>query len=249
MIGTAARAPRIWRFGDGVNTDDILPGRYAPYLVGEDRFHTYAFAHLRPEFASEVRPGDVLVGGRNWGLGSSREYAPRALKRLGVAAIIAGSFARIHYRNLLNLGMPVFEAPEQIDALPDGAEVELDFARAELRVAGAWHRLPPPPHFAAEIVAAGSILAYVARHGHLPGQPPDTDPILSRSGTEISADKPERSMPMQTIDTPYGRIEIEPERLELGELLVTDEGAELEVVALDPLRLEPAPEEEEDWGE
>ena len=72
----ASRPARIWRFGDAVNTDDILPGRFAPFMVGEDRYHTCAFAHLRPEFAAEVRPGDVLVGGRNWGLGSSREYAP-----------------------------------------------------------------------------------------------------------------------------------------------------------------------------
>lgn len=86
--------PRVWKFGDQINTDDILPGKYAPFMVGEDRFHLYAFAHLRPEFAKEVRPGDILVFGRNAGLGSSREYAPEALKRLGVRAIIAKSYAR-----------------------------------------------------------------------------------------------------------------------------------------------------------
>ncbi len=74
--------PRVWKFGDQINTDDILPGKYAPFMVGEDRFHLYAFAHLRPGFAEEVRPGDILVFGRNAGLGSSREYAPEALKRL-----------------------------------------------------------------------------------------------------------------------------------------------------------------------
>ena len=72
--------PRVWKFGDQINTDDILPGKYAPFMVGEDRFHLYAFAHLRPEFAKEVRPGDILVFGRNAGLGSSREYAPQRMR-------------------------------------------------------------------------------------------------------------------------------------------------------------------------
>ena len=130
-------ANRIWRFGDAVNTDDILPGKYAPLMVGEERFHRYAFAHLRPEFASEVRPGDVLVGGRNWGLGSSREYAPQALKRLGVGAILARSFARIHYRNLLNLGIPAFAAPELVDRLGDGERVRLELEAGRLVRIGA----------------------------------------------------------------------------------------------------------------
>ena len=80
--------PRVWKFGDHINTDDILPGKYAPFMVGEDRFHTFAFAHLRPEFAKEVKPGDILVFGRNAGLGSSREYAPEALRKLGIQVVI-----------------------------------------------------------------------------------------------------------------------------------------------------------------
>lgn len=88
-----------------------------------------------------------------------------------------------------------------------------------------------------EVSAAGSILAYVRENGRFPG------------GEAIPPAQPERSTAMQTIETPYGRLEVDPASLELGELLVTDEGAELEVVSLDPLRLEPAPEEEEDWGE
>lgn len=81
---------------------------------------------MRPEFAKEVRPGDILVFGRNAGLGSSREYAPEALKRLGVRAIIAKSYARIFFRNLVNLGIVPFESEEVVDALEDGDEVELD---------------------------------------------------------------------------------------------------------------------------
>ena len=120
---------RIWKFGDSVNTDDILPGKFAPFMAGEDVFQTFAFHYIRPEFAAAVRPGDVLIGGRNWGLGSSREYAPQALKKLQVGGIVAPSFARIHYRNLLNLGIPAFEY-DLTGLLEDGDEVAL-FAHAQ----------------------------------------------------------------------------------------------------------------------
>ncbi|PYE53318.1 homoaconitate hydratase [Deinococcus yavapaiensis] len=162
--------PRVWKFPDSINTDDILPGKYAPFMVGEDVFQTYAFAHLRPEFASQVRPGDVLVGGRNWGLGSSREYAPQALKKLGVAGIVAASFARIHYRNLLNLGVPAFEAPSVIEALQDGDEVTLD-VNSGLLVRGAdTFQLTAPPEFLREALKEGSILAYYRKHQKFPGE-------------------------------------------------------------------------------
>jgi len=161
---------RIWKFGDGVNTDDILPGKYAPFMVGEDVFQTYAFHHFRPDFAPAVRPGDVLVGGRNWGLGSSREYAPMALKKLGVGGIIAHSFARIHYRNLLNLGIPAFEAPDLIELLHDGDEVTLDVNAGILRRGDEVFQLTPPPEFLREALKEGSILAYYRKHQKFPGE-------------------------------------------------------------------------------
>jgi len=166
---------RVWRFGDAVNTDDILPGKYAPLMVGEEVFHRYAFAHLRPEFAAGVLPGDVLVGGRNWGLGSSREYAPQALKRLGVGAIVARSFARIHYRNLLNLGIPAFAAPDLVDALNDGDRVRLEMAHGcivRLRDDATEQSLalPPVPEFLREVLSEGSVLAFFKRHGRFPGE-------------------------------------------------------------------------------
>ena len=168
-------ANRVWRFGDAVNTDDILPGKYAPLMVGEEVFHRYAFAHLRPEFAAEVVPGDVLVSGRNWGLGSSREYAPQALKRLGVGAIVARSFARIHYRNLLNLGIPAFAAPGLVDVLEDGDRVRLEMERGRivrLRDDGTEETLglPPVPGFLQEVLSEGSVLAFYKKHGRFPGE-------------------------------------------------------------------------------
>ncbi|MER3488895.1 MAG: homoaconitate hydratase [Meiothermus sp.] len=164
--------PRVWKFGDSINTDDILPGKYAPFMVGEDRFHTYAFAHLRPEFAQGFRPGDLLVAGRNTGLGSSREYAPEALKRLGLRAIIAKSYARIFYRNLVNLGIMPFEAPQVVDALEDGDEVELEFEGGILKRGSQIFRLKPPPDFLLEALKEGSILEYYKKHGRFPGESP-----------------------------------------------------------------------------
>lgn len=162
--------PRVWKFGDSINTDDILPGKYAPFMVGEDRFHTYAFAHLRPEFAQGFKPGDILVAGRNTGLGSSREYAPEALRKLGLRAIIAKSYARIFYRNLVNLGIMPFEAPEVVDALNDGDEVELEFDQGVLRRGSQAFRLTPPPAFLLEALKEGSILEYYRKHGRFPGE-------------------------------------------------------------------------------
>ncbi len=163
--------PRVWKFGDAVNTDDILPGKYAPFMVGEDTFHRYAFAHHRPEFAEHVRPGDLLVGGRNWGLGSSREYAPQALKTLGVGAVIARSFARIHYRNLLNLGIPAFTSDAVPDALQDGDAASFDLAAGTVTRGDEMFRLELPPAFLREALAEGSILAFYRKHGRFPGEP------------------------------------------------------------------------------
>ena len=161
--------PRIWKFGDSVNTDDILPGKFAPFMAGEDVFQTFAFHYIRPEFAAEVRPGDLLIGGKNWGLGSSREYAPQALKKLGVGGIIAPSFARIHYRNLLNLGIPAFEA-DLLGVLHDGDEVSLDLETGRLTCGEEVFLLTPPPEFLREALREGSILAYYRRHQRFPGE-------------------------------------------------------------------------------
>ncbi len=161
--------PRIWKFGDAISTDDILPGKFAPFMAGEDKFQTFAFHYIRPEFAAEVQPGDILIGGRNWGLGSSREYAPVALKKLHIGGIIAPTFARIHYRNLLNLGIPAFEA-NLLDDLQDGDEASLDVARGLLTAAGREFQLSPPPAFLTEALKEGSILEYYKKHQKFPGE-------------------------------------------------------------------------------
>jgi methanogen homoaconitase small subunit len=157
----------IWLFGDDVDTDQIVPGRYAPYMNSEAELGKYPFIEARPEFAQEVQPGDVIVAGKNFGCGSSREYAPRALTAVGIAAIIAPSFARIFYRNALNLGLRLFEIDVR-DQVTDRQTVELDLARPGLQVDGAWLDLPSPPGWLREAWAEGGIIQYYLNHGHLP---------------------------------------------------------------------------------
>ena len=161
--------PRIWKFGDDVDTDQILPGRYAPYMTSESELARYAFIEHRPEFSRLVQEGDVIVGGKNFGCGSSREYAPRALQKCGVAAIVARDFARIFYRNALNLGLPLFEA-DIASQVEDSAEMELDVEARVLRVGGREFLLPPPPEFVRQIWAAGGIVNYFRQYRHFPGE-------------------------------------------------------------------------------
>jgi methanogen homoaconitase small subunit len=160
---------RIWIFGADVNTDQIVPGRYAPYMLkSEDELRHYPFVEARPEFAAAVRPGDILVAGPNFGCGSSREYAPLALKMVGVGAIVAPLFARIFYRNALNLGIPCFEADLTAE-LRDGQEVAFDLHAGRITADGRAIQLPPPPAFLREVWDAGGIVPYYKRHGRFPG--------------------------------------------------------------------------------
>jgi methanogen homoaconitase small subunit len=161
---------RVWLFGDDIDTDQIIPGRYSPYMTSEGELARYAFIERRPDFAPNVEPGDVIVAGKNFGCGSSREYAPRALLRCGIAAIIAPSFARIFFRNALNLGIPLFEV-DLAGRLADGDEVSLDQAAYQLRTVRDVIELPRPPAFVEAIQREGGIVAYYQRHGRFPGEP------------------------------------------------------------------------------
>ncbi len=158
---------RIWLFGNNVDTDQILPGRYAPYMTSEAELGKYPFIEARPEFGKKVQPGDVIVAGRNFGCGSSREYAPRALQVVGIAAIIAPSFARIFYRNALNLGLPLFEA-DLTKQVQDGQVAELDLAGMALLAPCGRIPLPTPSEFVQHIWAEGGIVEYYRKYGRLP---------------------------------------------------------------------------------
>ena len=161
--------PRAWLFGQDIDTDQIIPGRYSPYMTSEEELPKFAFVEHRPEFATTVRPGDVIVAGRNFSCGSSREYAPRALQKCGIAAIIAPSFARIFFRNAVNLGMALFET-DLTAQIQDGDDVTLDLVGCRLMTATASYALPPLPEFVQQIQREGGIVAFYRRYGRFPGE-------------------------------------------------------------------------------
>jgi len=156
---------RVWKYGDSVNTDVIFPGKYT-YTVDHDpaALARHALEDLDPGFAGSVEIGDVIVAGRNWGNGSSREQAVTCLLAAGVHAVIAKSFARIYYRNAINSGLLVIECPEIVDQVDSGDMIELDMEAAEIRCGGRRYPFPQLPEQVREIVQAGGIIAYLQRN-------------------------------------------------------------------------------------
>jgi 3-isopropylmalate/(R)-2-methylmalate dehydratase small subunit len=159
---------RIWMLGDNVNTDVIIPGRYN---VTTDRAQLarYCLYEVLPEFAQQVQAGDVLMAGHNFGCGSSREHAPAAIQACGVRVVIARSFARIFYRNAVNIGLPVLVCEEAVLASADGQEIEVDLATGIIRniTTGQTFQAEPLNPFVARIVAAGGIIEYIHQEGTL----------------------------------------------------------------------------------
>jgi len=149
---------RVWRFGDDVDTDAIIPGRFLT-LYDPRELAKHAFEGTRDDFAGGAQDGDLIVAGRNFGCGSSREHAPLALKGAGIRVIVAGSFARIFYRNAINSGMlPLVCAAA--GEIRDGKTAELDPEGGMLTVDGKRYELEPVPAFLREIVDAGGLVEY-----------------------------------------------------------------------------------------
>lgn len=162
---------RIWTFGSDVDTDQILPGRFAPFMLkAGDDVKNYAFVTANPAFNKEAVAGDIIVAADNFGCGSSREYAPAALKRRQIGGIIANSFARIFFRNAVNLGIPVFVAPDVVAAVRDGDAADLDPKTGQITINGTTYNMPPLPGFAQDIIAEGGIVSYVRKYGRFPGE-------------------------------------------------------------------------------
>ena len=153
--------PRVWKYGDHVNTDLIIAGRYLDdYDITSLSKH--AMEDLDPNFASGVAVGDVIVAGRNFGCGSSREQAPAVLKEKGVRAVFASSIARIFYRNAINVGLPVIISDEAVSILESGDEVELDLKSGTLtRDDGVRIEFEPLPPFLLEILESGGLVGYM----------------------------------------------------------------------------------------
>ncbi|MCW4048991.1 MAG: 3-isopropylmalate dehydratase small subunit [Candidatus Bathyarchaeota archaeon] len=152
---------KAWNYGDDVNTDFILPGIYLE-LTDPNEMGKHAMEGIDPEFADKVQPGDVVIGGRNFGLGSSREHAPIALKHSGVGAVIAEGYARIFYRNAANLGLPTLECPNVSKEIKTGDAVEVDLVKGIITVNGEKQlKFTPVPEFMMEILNAGGLRSYI----------------------------------------------------------------------------------------
>ena len=157
-------AHRVWKYGDNVNTDVIFPGKYT-YTLSNDRaaLARHALEDLDPHFAANAQPGDVIVAGRNWGNGSSREQAVTCLVGAGLRAVIASSFARIYYRNAINNGLLVIACPALVAVAQTGDMLELDMAAQRLHCRGETFPFPPLPAQVRKIVEAGGIIPYLQR--------------------------------------------------------------------------------------
>lgn len=158
---TAMSGPVV-RLGDDVDTDVMLPGKYLNLSAPED-----LAPHLLETYdagvAERVVPGTILVAGRNFGMGSSREHAPIAMIARGVQAVVADTFARIFYRNCVNLGLPAIAHPEAAAAIADGAIVTIDLLGGTISADGATWSIPPAPPFLTELLDAGGLVEWTRR--------------------------------------------------------------------------------------
>ena len=156
---------KVWKFSDNVDTDQIIPARYLntsdPYELAqhamEDSEH--------PNFAKDHRPGDIIVAGRNFGSGSSREHAPIAIKYAGVPVVVAKSFARIFFRNAINIGLPIAEAPEAVDEINHGDEIEVDLESGTIKnlTTGKEYTATRFPEELQAILKAGGLMEYAKK--------------------------------------------------------------------------------------
>ncbi|MDI6819990.1 MAG: 3-isopropylmalate dehydratase small subunit [Candidatus Hodarchaeaceae archaeon] len=163
--------PRAWVFGDNIDTDQIIAGRY---LVKTDprELAKHAMETIDPKFATRVRAGDVIIAGRNFGCGSSREHAPVALKAAGISAIVAESFARIFYRNAINQGLPAVVCRRARKGFKSGDEVEIDLEKGMVHnlTTGKSFKCEPLPEFILRILRAGGMLPYLKQSAEKGGE-------------------------------------------------------------------------------
>jgi 3-isopropylmalate/(R)-2-methylmalate dehydratase small subunit len=151
-----------FRYGDNIDTDVIIPARYLN-SIDPAELAAHCLEDLDPGFIKRVKPGDLIVAGRNFGCGSSREHAPLAIKAAGVSCVIAAGFARIFYRNAINIGLPILECPDAAAGIETGQRVSVDFDSGEIvnEATGRRFRAAPFPPFMRELIARGGLVSYV----------------------------------------------------------------------------------------
>jgi 3-isopropylmalate/(R)-2-methylmalate dehydratase small subunit len=156
---------RAWKFGDDISTDHITPGRYYHLRSNLPELAKHVMEDANPEFAKKVKPGDFIVAGKNFGCGSSREHAPLAIKISGVSAVLAKSFARIFYRNAINVGLPLLIV--DTDSIDEGDELEVDLSTGEVRnlTKESSVKAKPLPDVMIRILQEGGLVNYVKKYG------------------------------------------------------------------------------------
>ncbi len=152
---------RARKFGNNIDTDAIIPATYAN-LTDPAELGRHCMEHIDPGFARRVSAGDIIVGGSNFGCGSSREIAPWAIKGAGISCVVARSFARIFFRNAINIALPLLESPEAAEGTEEGDSLEIDLLKGEIRnlSRGKTFQAAPYPDFIRELVAAGGLVEY-----------------------------------------------------------------------------------------
>ncbi len=151
---------RVWKYGDDVNTDVIFPGKYTYTINDPQEMAAHALEDLDPGFARSVQPGDIIVAGKNWGCGSSREQAVICLKESGVGAIVAKSFGRIYFRNCINAALPALICPEAAEAAQPGDLIEIDLEAGTIQIPEGSYRFQPFPQALMAIFEAGGLVPY-----------------------------------------------------------------------------------------
>ncbi|MBS4022100.1 MAG: 3-isopropylmalate dehydratase small subunit [Dethiobacter sp.] len=153
---------RVWKFGDDIDTDAIIPARYLNTSDAQE-LASHLMEDADPEFPQKAKKGDIIVALKNFGCGSSREHAPIAIKEFGISCVIAHSFARIFYRNAINIGLPILECPEAAEAVAEGDEVSIDLANGRITnlSSGAVYQAVPFPPFMQELMDKGGLIPYV----------------------------------------------------------------------------------------
>ncbi|MGC9365259.1 MAG: 3-isopropylmalate dehydratase [Fidelibacterota bacterium] len=154
---------KVWKYGNDVNTDVIFPGKYTYTVTEPAEMAKVALEDLDPEFAKNVRKGDVIVGGTNFGCGSSREQAAACLVYAGVGAVIAETFARIYFRNCINFGLPALTSAQAVDAVVHGETIEIDTDKGEIRCQAGVFTFPPLPREVVGIFDAGGLIPYTKK--------------------------------------------------------------------------------------
>ncbi len=151
---------RVWKYGDDVNTDVIFPGKYTYTVSDPKQMPQYALEDLDPHFAKEVKPNDIIIAGKNWGCGSSREQAVVCLKEAGLGVIIARSFARIYYRNCINNALPALTCPEAVDKIQAGERILIDLEKGIIKSQSGEFQFPGLPAAVMGIFSAGGLIPY-----------------------------------------------------------------------------------------